>query len=725
MVRRCAGGLLWLIAVAVLTPRGDAAVPIGGFLPLVGIGLTDEFSDDFEFFPGHASSPSGGTLLGAGGDAHYDLALLDTGAGFSLLTAQAFQDFGLNAPSLGEPDGYNGTEEIAIGGATGQLSAEINDPFGLYAGGLQGRAQGPAFAMDDAALRGQTNTATITIPAESALPNVVGLSYASQFATMIRNDMPQIFQKDGQTVRSPAIEFHTLGSGGQGITRRAPLMLNPGESFQQAPSYFPNIENLDIDNPQENPSIPTIIQGALYLSVNASNNGNQLNNTSFFFDTGADVTVVSELNAVRLGFDPVLDTPDFTVAVVGSGGTKLDVPGFFADSFTIQAVGGSLTLNNVPIVVLDVANPASPSNIVDGIVGTNLLSGRNVVIDPKPSLGGGGPSPSLYISDPVTKSATFIGPMSNWYLPNTWNNGAVPDVLTVVDVNYVPGSNGRLLLNDATAWSVNVSGQSATETMELQVQGGTLTTFADVTVEDHGLLNLFGTLDAQYVDLRGGRLRGGSGSRIVTGSGPIAGQLENVGGVLEVHGELDLEGRYANAEGGTFEVLLRGDGDDGHGRLNVEGAATLAGTLRATPAPSPAFNPAPGSTFTILSTTEGIGGEFDLLDLPALTGGKTWQVVYEELDVLLRVMLGGGLAGDFNIDGSVNAADLAVWRSGFGTQYDANDFLDWQRNLGAGGGGASAVPEPGTAVLVFAAAAPLLAEMRRSRRDARRFGLVA
>ena len=41
------------------------------------------------------------------------------------------------------------------------------------------------------------------------------------------------------------------------------------------------------------------------MPVNVSNEGQSLTNSNFFFDTGADVTVVSQLNAVRLGFDPV------------------------------------------------------------------------------------------------------------------------------------------------------------------------------------------------------------------------------------------------------------------------------------------------------------------------------------------------------------------------------------------------------------------------------------
>ena len=69
---------------------------------------------------------------------HFDLALLDTGAGFSALSSSGYDAFNLDGPYPGERDGYAGTEIVPIGGATGQLSAPINDPFGLYVAGLQG-----------------------------------------------------------------------------------------------------------------------------------------------------------------------------------------------------------------------------------------------------------------------------------------------------------------------------------------------------------------------------------------------------------------------------------------------------------------------------------------------------------------------------------------------------------------------------------------------------------
>ena len=69
---------------------------------------------------------------------------------------------------------------------------------------------------------------------------------------------------------------------------------------------------------------------------------------------------------MNLGFDPVLDTPDFTVSVLGSGGTLEEVPGFYVDQFTIPAVGGTITLTHVPSSCLDFPNPAHVGNVARG-----------------------------------------------------------------------------------------------------------------------------------------------------------------------------------------------------------------------------------------------------------------------------------------------------------------------------------------------------------------------
>ena len=53
----------------------------------------------------------------------------------------------------------------------------------------------------------------------------------------------------------------------------------------------------------------------------------------------------------------VLDQPDFLLQVEGSGGVSDGVPGFYLDELNIDVIGGSFTVQNVPIAVLDVTNP--------------------------------------------------------------------------------------------------------------------------------------------------------------------------------------------------------------------------------------------------------------------------------------------------------------------------------------------------------------------------------
>lgn len=706
-------------------------VPIAGFAPLVGLSLTDEFKDEDNpniFFQADLESSLVGTQFGTGGTPFYDVALIDTGAAASLITTAADASYDIQGA------GFRGTHELQLGGATGFLFATINDPMAMFATGLGNRTGTAPLTLNTSTMKGQSSVSILTLPPESDLPNIVGIPFASQYATYIRNDLPQIFQQGGRTVRAPQIEFLPLGSGGQGIVRRAPMELQSGTAFSAPPVYVFDFDNLFNGLPlTENPTAPTVLQepGAMFLNVNVNNNGNSLNNFQFFFDTGADVTVVSELNAVRLGFDPILDTPDFTIAVVGSAGVTENVPGFFCDQLTIQAVGGSVTATNVPVVVLDVTNPADPGNVVDGIIGTNILSGRNLVIDPKPSLGGGGVGPSLYISDPVTTGHNWAtaAASGNWATTTNWNAAGTPDSLWVANVGNVSGSNQEAVVSaDSTVWEVNVSG-TASATMTVRVQSGVrLTTFSGVNLETGGNVRLDGgTLDTHFVDIRGGTLTG-AGS-VMTGSGPIPGQVENHNGTVAPGnsvGTLGITGRFANSGDGTLAFDLGGlTAGSQYDQLIVTGAAALDGTLAVSlfNLGGGLFTPSVGNTFTLLTATEGVGGTFDALLLP---GGFQWNVAYGANNVVLSV-IGLSPVGDYNADGTVNAADYVVWRNSLGATganlpADGNgdlvvnqtDYEVWRSHFGmtSGSGLASSVPEPASAIL-FALVACGLALCRK------------
>jgi hypothetical protein len=73
--------------------------------------------------------------------------------------------------------------------------------------------------------------------------------------------------------------------------------------------------------------------------------------------------------------------------------------------------------------------------------------------------------------------------------------------------------------------------------------------------------------------------------------------------------------------------------------------------------------------------------------------------------------------GDFNFDGTVDAADYVEWRNGLGTLYSQSHYDIWRANfgasLGAGSGSAlpsadplsAAIPEPTSAWLITLAVA--------------------
>jgi hypothetical protein len=260
--------------------------------------------------------------------------------------------------------------------------------------------------------------------------------------------------------------------------------------------------------------------------------------------------------------------------------------------------------------------------------------------------------------------------------------------------------------------------------MQLQLGSSTFTTYGDVKLEAGGEIFISGgKLDAQVVNIDGGRLFG-SGD-IFVGSGPVHGVVRNLGGhvdpgTLGVAGQLTIDGDYSQLDGGALKIDLAGTTPiTQYDRLAVSRNAFLDGTLEVGLL---GFTPSVGAAFTILTAGDEVFGEFDNLLLP---GGFQWNVAYNANNVTLSVV-GLGLAGDYNADGAVNAADYILWResmgaTGSGLPADGNgdevvnqdDYLVWRGNFGKTGVGTSAtvanlaaVPEPaGLTLAMFATAA--------------------
>jgi hypothetical protein len=715
-------------ALALAIRATATGVPISGFSPFMGLSLTNRFKDENSdsFYLADVETSLVGTQFPTSGTPYYDVALLDTGAAISLITSTA--DAGFNI----QGSGYRGTHSVTIVGAGGNVQATINDPMAMFVTGLANRTGTAPLIFSTSNFAGQSSISLATLPPNSGLPNIAGIPLLSTFATYIRNDQPQMFQLNGKTIRSPQIQLMTRGSGGQGIVRRAQITLDQSDGFSSSAPPFYNWDFSNIFSGQpltQNPTSPTALEapGGLFINVDANNvdsNGasHSLGTKQFLLDTGADVTVVSLQNAVSLGIDPFLVQPDFTVSVIAAGG-ELNAPGYFLDHLTIPAAGGNITADNVPVLVLNLPNPAHSANYVDGIIGTNLLAARNLVIDPSPAAEPGN-GPNLYISDPVTISHNWASTAASgsFSTSGSWNAAGTPSILWIANARNVSGSAQEAVASsNSTVWELNVSG-SGQATMTVRVSAGvTLSTFSGANIESGGKLRLDGgTLDAQFVDVRGGTLTG-AGS-VFTGSGPIPGQVENHGGTVAPGngvGVLSISGRFANAADGTLSFELGGTTPaTQYDQLIVDGDVILDGTLNVSLVDlgGGTFSPSVGNSFTLMTATGNLGGAFDHLLVP---DGLNWIVNYLANSLQLVV----GNPGDFNNDGKVDAQDYVVWRK---NSRGPLNFQAWRSHLGvvySGSGSTSAisagVPEP--CGFILSALSACAFAFRRNRRLTGRF----
>ena len=161
------------------------------------------------------------------------------------------------------------------------------------------------------------------------------------------------------------IEFLPLGSGRAGHRPPRRLTLEPGASFHQPPSLRSSISTiLDIDQPAREPvSAHRAATAAMFSNVNVAERRHSRSATSqFLFDTGADVTVVSELNAVAARLRRRARRAGFhrrgrRLRRHESGRARL----LRRSASRSRPSAAASTLTNVPVVVLDVTNPPIPA----------------------------------------------------------------------------------------------------------------------------------------------------------------------------------------------------------------------------------------------------------------------------------------------------------------------------------------------------------------------------
>ena len=246
---------------------------------------------------------------------------------------------------------------------------------------------------------------------------------------------------------------------------------------------------------------------------------------------------------------------------------------------------------------------------------------------------------------------------------------------------------------------------------ELEVeQGVTLALNDPHSVPPGYILTVDGTLTTPQLEVEG----------LLQGTGEVVSTMSNSGIVSpggDAAGNLTISGEVTMLGSGKLAIELFGKGAGQFDTLDVGGPATLSGALSVDVfdiGQGGTYTPAPGDVFEILTAAGGVAGTFDLDLRTKLDGGLDLEVQYSSDSVALLVT--SALAGDYNNDGSVDAADYTLWRDNLGAAAGTlpNDtdggpigsaqYATWKTNFGASlplstSQPFAAVPEPGSALL--------------------------
>jgi cyclophilin family peptidyl-prolyl cis-trans isomerase len=183
---------------------------------------------------------------------------------------------------------------------------------------------------------------------------------------------------------------------------------------------------------------------------------------------------------------------------------------------------------------------------------------------------------------------------------------------------------------------------------------------------------------------------------------------------------------YQQTGTGRLNMQIRGtEVNDEYDQLVVNGLTRLDGTLNVDFLSG--YFPELGDRFTLIETASFLG-DFVTYDLPTLGGGWQWSIDKSATSLAIEVI---GIAGDYNLDGVVDAADYTLFRDTLGSStnlaadgnfngvIDAADYAVWRAAFGqsASGslvGGPAVVPEPSTLLLAAGGLLVMMAQKKRA-----------
>lgn len=336
--------------------------------------------------------------------------------------------------------------------------------------------------------------------------------------------------------------------------------------------------------------------------------------------------------------------PDATLELLGSGPKNLGDPSNLAASASLLIEGTANLLGSGALNAIGggATIETSPSGVL------NLLSDAD--------FGSIGPTATLKNVGSLTKMASTGLTRLNqqWTVENSGSIELASGILELQGNFYHEGAlaltGGSLVLSGDTAGAGNFDG-SGTVTID-----GTLSP-GDASIPQSIAENTFG-----------GDVSLGENARVnINLAGSATGEFD----VLSIAGTLDLDG--------DIVVTLPSGADEESNYI-----------------------PASTDSFVIVTATAGITGTLDNLVMPtSAPEGFRWASMLDSTSITLFFET-EGLPGDFNEDGTVDAADYTVWRDGLGSDYTADDYNVWRANFGSsltvGQSTASvtSVPEPMT-----------------------------